>query len=80
MYKGYANRKDVISLLVYLANQGYIKIVETESNGLFKKNKGFKIIKLKEYDGKIENEKKVLKGLFKKHSEFYYEEEDNDDD
>src|SRR5699024_8054274 len=30
LYKGYADSKDVISLLIYLANKGYIKITETE--------------------------------------------------
>ena len=47
LYKGYANNKDVTSLLIYLANKGYIKIKETERKSLFFKYKDFKIIKLK---------------------------------
>ena len=66
LYKGYANNKDVTSLLIYLANKGYIKIKETERKSLFFKYKDFKIIKLKEYDGNNINEELFLKGLFLK--------------
>ena len=62
-YKGYINKKDVISLLIYLANRGYIEIIETKKNTIFKKN-SFKIKKLKEYDGNDENEKLFLEDLF----------------
>ncbi len=68
LYKGYANNKDVTSLLIYLANKGYIKITETEKKVLLFKNKDFKITKLKEYDGNNINEKLFLKGLFLKQS------------
>ena len=55
----------VISLLVYLANQGYLKIEETEEKGLLSKSKGnFKITKVKEYDGNNECEKLFFEGLF----------------
>lgn len=64
LYKGKANDQDVISLLIYLANKGYIKIAETEENQLFTTNKGFKITKLKDYDGTNENERLFLEGLF----------------
>ena len=57
LYKGKADSKDVISLLIYLANKGYIKIVEID-------NKDFQIIKLKEYDGNNKNEKCFLDELF----------------
>lgn len=59
LYKGKADSKDVISLLIYLANKGYIKISETPENRL-------KITKLKEYDGNNINEQIFLKGLFTK--------------
>ena len=68
LYKGKADNKDVTSLLIYLANQGYIKISETEEKSLFSKSKSFKITKLKEYDGNNINEQIFLKGLFKKSS------------
>lgn len=56
-YKGKVNDKDVVSLLIYLANKGYIKIEENY-------NKEYKIYKLKEYDGDNEIEKTFLDGLF----------------
>lgn len=66
-YKGKVNNKDITSLLIYLANKGYIKISETEEKPLFLKkgSKGFKITKLKDYDGNNENERLFLTGLFK---------------
>ena len=70
LYKGSANNKDVVSLLIYLANKGYIKISETEEKTLFSKKKGFKITKLKDYDGNNVNEQLFLNGLFTKRSLF----------
>lgn len=66
LYKGEADNQDVTSLLIYLANKGYIKISETEEKSLFSKYKGFKITKLKEYDGNNINEQIFLNGLFTK--------------
>lgn len=65
LYEGSADTKAVISLLIYLANQGYLKIEETEETGLFSKSKGFKITKLKEYTGNNEYEEMFFNGLFK---------------
>lgn len=64
-YKGEAEDKDVTSLLIYLANKGYIKISETEEKSLFTKSKSFRITKLKEYDGTNIDERVFLEGLFK---------------
>lgn len=64
MYNGNATNEDVTSLLIYLANKGYIKITETEEKSLFSKTKGFKITKLKDYDGDDVNERLFLNGLF----------------
>ena len=64
LYKGKVENEDVISLLIYLANKGYIKIVEIEERYLFSTSKKFKIIKQKEYDGKNPSEAVFLKGLF----------------
>lgn len=66
LYKGKAENQDVTSLLIYLANQGYIKIAEIEKKVLFTKSKDFKITKLKEYDGNNVNEQIFLNGLFSK--------------
>lgn len=66
LFKGKATNEDAISLLIYLANKGYIKIEEIEKNKLFNKTKDFKIIKLKDYDGNNKNERLFFEGLFKK--------------
>lgn len=64
-YKGRVDSKDVISLLIYLANKGYLKVEEVEGKkGLFGKKKDVKLIKLKDYDGTDANEKTFLGGLF----------------
>lgn len=68
LYKGKAENQDVISLLIYLANEGYIKISEIEQKSLFAKSTGFKITKLKDYDGNNTNERLFLEGLFTKHA------------
>ncbi len=64
LYKGIATNQDVVSLLIYLANKGYIKINEYEEKGLFSKTQSFKIIKVKDYDDNIEEERLFLNGLF----------------
>ncbi len=61
--KGTVSKKDVMSLLIILANKGYLKIVEDENFG-FLNNKKYKIIRKKEYDGNNEYEKMFFQGLF----------------
>ena len=58
--KGSVNSNDAVSLLVYLASKGYIKIIEDEKS----KNK-FTIQKVKDYDGNNKEEELFFKGLFK---------------
>lgn len=69
VYKGYAINKDVVSLLVYLANKKYLKIVEIEAKSFFGKKKTFKIVKEKEYDGNNPDEITFLNGLFSSKTE-----------
>ena len=57
IYKGVSDNKDIVSLLIGLANKGYLRIEEFEEKVLMFKNKDFKIIKLKDYDGDNENER-----------------------
>lgn len=64
LYEGVADDNSIISLLIYLANKGYLKIEEIEKKALIGKYKSFKIIKLKEYDGNNENERIFFDGLF----------------
>lgn len=68
LYKGKADKQDVTSLLIYLANEGYIKISEIEKKILFSKSTEFKLTKLKEYEGDNVNERIFLDGLFTKRS------------
>ena len=78
LYKGKAVERDVISLLVYLANKGYIKISDYEEKSLFSTSHGFKITKLKEYHGNDINERMFLRGLFTKKPEDSIFEIDNE--
>lgn len=65
IYNGYSKQKDIISLLIYLANKGYLRIEEYEETKLkVFKSKNFKIIKVKEYDGDNEDEREFFNGLF----------------
>lgn len=59
--KGSVNSNDAVSLLVYLASKGYIKIVEDK-----KSKSRFTIQKVKEYDGNNKEEELFFRGLFKK--------------
>ncbi len=63
-YKGLVNDNDVISLLIYLANKGYLKIEEIKTG----KKSSFKLTKLKDYDGNDVNERMFLNGLFRNSS------------
>ena len=63
LYKGKALNKDVISLLIYLANKGYIEIERLNEND------NFIIKKIKEYDGNNKYEKIFFNGLFKNNVE-----------
>lgn len=65
IYKGNVSSKDVVSLLIHLANKGYLKIETTEKKSLFGKSDDFVITKLKGYDGDNKEEEKFLNGLFK---------------
>lgn len=66
IYKGHSEQKDIISLLIFLANKGYLRIEEFEERTLkVIKSKNFKIIKVKEYDGDNEDEKTFFNVLFR---------------
>ncbi len=58
----------VVSILLTLADKGYVKIVEThETKGkVFKRDKtDYRIVKLRDYDGNVIGEKEFMNGLFK---------------
>ncbi len=62
-YRGKVRNKDVTSLLIYLANKGYVKINEINKTNPFSNN--YSITKIKDYDGNNELEKIFMNGLFK---------------
>ncbi len=66
LYKGKADNYDVVSLLIYLANKGYIQIEEISKKNIFGSSEGFKLTKLKDYDGDNVNERMFFDGLFSK--------------
>ena len=63
-YNGNVNSKDVVSLIIYLANKGYLSVSESTSGKIIKKDT-FTLTKLKEYDGTNEEERIFFNGLFK---------------
>ncbi len=67
LYNGSVTGTDVMSLLIYLADKGYVKIEELQSKK-YSKDKDYRIEKLKEYDGTNEYERDFLIGLFKEKS------------
>lgn len=77
LYKGSADSKDAVSLLIYLANKGYLKIEETNEKVLIFDQKSYKITKLKEYDGNNEAESTFFNGLFKLKNEVTLDELNN---
>lgn len=58
-YHGTADNDGIISLLIYLADKGYIGIRQSSGN-----KKYFTIEKLKDYDGTDQNEREFISGLF----------------
>lgn len=64
LYKGKASNNGIISLLIYLADKGYLKIEETEEKRMFGTSKVVKICKLREYDGENSAEATFFNGLF----------------
>ncbi len=65
-YKGEVNSQDIISLLIYLGNKGYLTIEEIDKKGFLSRKNDFRIHKGKPYDGKNRAENLFLKGLFNK--------------
>lgn len=63
IYKGQISDKDVVSLLIYLANKGYIRIHETQKKYPWD-NDTVELYKLKEYDGNDYCERRFMNGLF----------------
>ncbi len=60
-YHGAVTTDSSVSLLLYLADKGYVRIIDT---GLKSRKKSFRIERLKNYDGHNEAEQEFFDGLF----------------
>lgn len=58
------SHKDVTSLLIYLASQGYISIKDSSRKLMFGTKESFTLTKLREYDGGNNEEMLFMRGLF----------------
>ena len=67
-FDGSCSDKSIISLLIYLADKGFLSIEEIPKKGLLG-SASFKIKKLKDYDGEHEAEKLFMDGLFEGRNE-----------
>lgn len=67
--KGEATNEDIITIFLSLANKGYLKVQELSEEVLFVKTKSFKVVKVKEYNGKNEYEKLFFEILFSSKNE-----------
>ena len=65
LYNGKSYPEHVTSLIVYLANKGYLSITELKDESKYVNGSDFKLTKLKDYDGTNPSEKLFLEGLFK---------------
>ena len=64
LYKGAPSLEATMSLLIYLANKGYIAITEIPKKGLFSSGPDFALTKLREYNGNDPNEALFMHDLF----------------
>ncbi|NLV90088.1 MAG: DUF2207 domain-containing protein [Tenericutes bacterium] len=47
IHKGYVGEKEIMPLLIHLANKGYIRIEKIKKESIFSRSKDFKIVKLR---------------------------------
>ena len=77
--EGVVTRGQIASLLLTLADKGYLKIVEKVTVQGLRKNKTkteYEIVRLKEYDGDSEDERLFMEGLFDEESTGVVKEEE----
>ncbi len=65
LYKGLTEETDLVTDLLYLANNGYLKIEENEDGYKLGNENTFKFIKIKEYDKNNAIQKLLFEGIFK---------------
>lgn len=64
LYKGKTIEIDMVSILIYLANEGYLKIEENDDGYKLGKENTFRFIKVKDYDKNNAIQKMVFEHLF----------------
>ena len=65
LYKGKMEEADIVSDLIYLANQGYLKVEENDDGYKLGKENTFNFIKEKKYRGRNAIQKFIFDGIFK---------------
>lgn len=65
LFKGKTEEMDLITVLIYLANEGYLKIVEHDDGYKLGKENTFKFIKLKDYDRNNAAQEIIFTNLFR---------------
>jgi len=65
LYKGTIDENDLVTDLLFLANNGYLKIEENEDGYKLGKENSFKFIKTKEYEKNNAIQKLLFEGIFK---------------
>lgn len=69
LYKGKLEEKDLTSVLLYLSNEGYLKILEYDDGYKLGKENSFKFIKLKDYDRNNAAQEVIFNELFRNKDE-----------
>ncbi|MDD3452805.1 MAG: DUF2207 domain-containing protein [Bacilli bacterium] len=64
LYKGFSKESDIVTLLITLANRGYLMFEESDDGYKLDKPNSFKIIKLKDYDDNNAAQKILFEKLF----------------
>lgn len=65
LYKGKTDESDLGSLIIYLANKGYLNIEENDDGYKLGKENSFNFIKNTDYKGRNAAEKIIFNGIFK---------------
>ena len=69
LYKGLTDEKDLATLVIYLANKGYLQILENDDGYKLGKENSFKFIKLKDYDKNNAAQELIFNEMFRNREE-----------
>lgn len=65
LFKGDCDERDLVSILLYLANEGYLRIEEHDDGYKLGKENSFKFVKLKDYEKNNAAQKIIFEHLFR---------------